>query len=376
MGCSYQGPGLANYVLGADDGMKSASPPVVVYEDRPGNLIGVQLLVLSLNRYSPDLRALVTVPGAPEAFRDWLQAQPNAELYDTRLEASGWDVKPSLLLEHLGNGSPSVAWVDSDMIVTGHLSARLAELPTGSLIGTEDVWWGRRQGTPQRTLAWGLKPGRVLPVTVNTGFLRAATAHVPLLERWRDMLTMPDYRAAQKLEIDQRPLHLMGDQEVLTALLGAVDWQDVPVRLLRRGLDVAQCYGPGGFSPRERLYLRLHHQLPLLVHAMGPKPWAPKAPRPKLEGNGVRALVSGGAAAIDAAHHQLSLFNWAASSYREELGNDLAWTSHSTPLSSALVKMTKNDPLLREMPLALMDAARRGAFMKAGKVKAWLGKKR
>ncbi len=93
MGCSYQGPGLANYVLGADDGMKSASPPVVVYEDRPGNLIGVQLLVLSLNRYSPDLRALVTVPGAPEAFRDWLQAQPNAELYDTRLEASGWDVK-------------------------------------------------------------------------------------------------------------------------------------------------------------------------------------------------------------------------------------------------------------------------------------------
>jgi len=36
--------------------------------------------------------------------------------------------------------------------------------------------------------------------------------------------------------------------------------------------------------------------------------------------------------------------------------------------------MTKNDPLLREMPLALMDAARRGSYMKAGKVKAWLRK--
>jgi len=258
--------------------MKSASPPVVVYEDRPDNLIGVQLLVLSLNRYSPDLRALVTVPGAPEAFRDWLQAQPNAELYDTRLEASGWDVKPSLLLEHLGNGSPSVAWVDSDMIVTGNLSAKLAELPTESLIGTEDVWWGKRQGTPQRTLAWGLKPGRVLPVTVNTGFLRAATTHVPLLERWRDMLTMPDYRAAQKLGIGQRPLHLMGDQEVLTALRGAVDWQDVPVRLLRRGLDVAQCYGPGGFSPRERLYLRLNCRSSC-VH--GPQTLGTKSPTAK-----------------------------------------------------------------------------------------------
>ena len=69
-----------------------------------------------------------------------------------------------------------------------------------------------------------------------------------------------------------------------------------------------------------------------------------------------RSPSATGPAAIDAAHHQLSLFNWAASSYREELGNDLAWTSHSTPLSSALAKMNKNDPLLREMPLALMDA--------------------
>ena len=46
--------------------------------------------------------------------------------------------------------------------------------------------------------------------------------HLPMLEAWRGLLADPRYIEAQAAPWHERPLHLLSDQEVLTALLGAV----------------------------------------------------------------------------------------------------------------------------------------------------------
>lgn len=323
----------------------------MVYEDRPHALVGVKLVVLSLARRSPGLRVAVTVPGASTAFRRWVAAQDNAELHPLNLDATGWNVKPWLLLHHLHAGNPRVVWLDADVIVTGDLEALLDRLPAQALVVAQDVWWGRAQGRPDRTLAWGLVPGRILPVTANTALVGVSPAHVPLLEAWAGLLATKSYRYAQTLEWQERPLHLWGDQEVLTALLGAEAWRHVEVAFLRRGRDIAQCYGAGSFTPAERLALRLRRQLPVLVHAMGPKPWEPQPT------SWDRTLCGRFWAAVERGHQHLSPYCWAAFSYRDQLGSEVHW-SELHGMGARLAAVVGDDPLLRELPLAVIDASR------------------
>ena len=95
------------------------------------------------------------------------------------------------------------------------------------------------------------------------------------------MLSHPAYLKAQAQPWYERPLHMIGDQEVLTGLLGSVDFQETSIRLLRRGTDIAQCFGPAGFTPVERLRSMIGHR-PAFVHAMGPKPWLRQLSAPPL----------------------------------------------------------------------------------------------
>jgi hypothetical protein len=312
--------------------------------------------VLSLGRHSPRAHVRVTAPTSDRAFRDWVARQPNASMYDTELQPSGWDVKPSLLLRHLAAGGHEVTWLDADVIATGDLQARLDREPCASLVATEDVWWGREQGSFSRTLAWGLAPGRALPTTVNSALLRVGAHHVELLQEWQEMLSSPAYRAAQHAPWDDRPLHLWGDQEVLTALLSSERHASVQLSLLRRGIDIAQCYGPGSFSPGERLELRRSHTMPTLVHAMGRKPWEGTSP-------------SGRDTITDRAHQRLSPYSWAAAGYEQDLGERAPWLHTNDAISRLCRWASGDDPLLREMPLALTDAASRWARRLAGRVR-------
>ncbi|MFP3786552.1 hypothetical protein, partial [Burkholderia sp. SIMBA_024] len=91
--------------------------------------------------------------------------------------------------------------------------------------------------------------------------------HRPLLEAWQGLLNDPRYRDAQTLHWRERPIHLVGDQELLSALLSCDRFADVPIRWLRCGRDIVQAFGPASFSAAERLKVA-GGQRPLAVHSM------------------------------------------------------------------------------------------------------------
>ncbi len=331
------------------DAAVSVPPAVVLYEDRPQDLVGLQLAVASLLRHSPGVDVLVSAPGAPDRLLEWFASRPGVQVVPADdLVGRGWNIKPELLRRHLQAGRESVCWLDADMIVGGDLGAALVQRSPGHLLLTDDFWYARERDSLSRTLAWGLPPGRAPRGAVNTGLVRVDRGHLPLLAAWQELLDDPRYRAAQAAPYAQRPLHLLGDQEVLSALLGAREWQDLPVAFLRRGRDVAQCFGSAGFSPRERVAARAPSRRPLLVHAMGPKPWrslgAPPGP--------------GSAARRERTHMALSPYTALAAGYADEVGTDeMAW---ATPgLHDGLLTRwgTHLDPVLRELPLAVPQAA-------------------
>ncbi|MFM8533648.1 MAG: hypothetical protein ACKOEC_08680, partial [Acidimicrobiia bacterium] len=92
---------------------------------------------------------------------------------------------------------------------------------------------------------------------------------------WRDLLATPAYLDAQSRPVEQRPRHLVGDQDALAALIGSARFRDMPVALLEPPRDILHaawstyCWYP--------LAHRLRHVadgLPPVVHALGlPKPW-------------------------------------------------------------------------------------------------------
>jgi hypothetical protein len=315
-------------------------------------LVGVKLTVLSLASHWPGLEVAVHAPGAPVGFHEWLSRRQNVFAGEAVLHDTGWNVKPALLLHHLGAGRSPVIWIDSDIVLMGDLAARLAIEPLNALVGTEDLWWARAQGRADRTEAWGFAPGRILPRTFNTGLVRATSTHVPVLEAWYDLLQTEHYRRAQESPWADRPLHLVGDQEVLTALLGASEWAHVDVRLLRRGLDIAQCYSPASFAPTERVRLAVRRRTPVLVHAMGQKPWAsPAGPPPRSRSGRFWAWV-------DDSHRYLTPYTWVANSLAEGLGEeDLAWLK-PRPGAAWLSAAANHDPVLQELPLSVVDTAR------------------
>jgi hypothetical protein len=333
-------------------------PTLVMYEDRPRAIIGLKLAILSLQRHSPQLMVKVTVPGASTRVRDWLADQNNVDLVNVPLSGEGWNIKASLLLAHLDSGVRWPVWMDADVVVTGDLGALLTSCPCDALVATEDVWWSRENGTAARTLAWGLAPGRVLPTVANTAVVAVKPAHRPVLTAWGRMLNDPGYLAAQQRPWHERPLHHWGDQEVLTALLGSEAFADIPVHLLKRDVEIAQCYSAGSLGPRARLALRRSGRLPVLIHAMGAKPWlrAPRLGMPLSH----RLLEEG--------HRQLGLYTCIARAYREQLDEDTDWLELLVCLE-AWATAVKHDPLALELPLAAVDAARLHARASAGRLR-------
>lgn len=335
--------------------MKVAPDPApgvfVLREDRPSHLIGVEILIASLARRSPQCRTVLCDPPASEAFEAWISRCRQVSVHRCGRGANGWDAKPQVLLEMLDQGWQRVTWLDSDLVLLGDLGARLNDLGKATMLIAEDVWWARAQGRGDRTLAWGLELGRPPRRGVNTAVVSVTAEHRPLLAQWAEMLTDEAYRRAQQLPWDDRPLHLWGDQEVLAALLGSSRWAGLEVETLVRGAEIAQCYDPGGFSPAERLRLASRGRLPLVAHAMGAKPWEV----PPGVKRGRYAKVAG------RWHQRLSLYTLAALEYTSEIDRPQPWMDSAGGVPY-LSRALRCNPVLAELPLSVVDACRTQAM--------------
>ncbi|WP_432511347.1 nucleotide-diphospho-sugar transferase [Kineococcus sp. SYSU DK001] len=319
---------------------------IVLAEDRPSHRVGVEIAVVSLLRHCPDAEVHLHCPWADDRFTAWAARLGVAEVHTSRADrASGWNVKPHLLLEHLAAGREEVVWVDADVLTQRDWRPLLAGHGPDVLVATEETFWGQAQGGTHRTRAWGLEVGRSMPWTVNTGLVRVTRAHVGLLTSWAQLLSDPRYLQAQRQPWQSRPLHLLGDQEVLTALLGSTAHAAVPVHLLEQGTDIAQCFGPAGFTPGDRVRAALSPAgVPPLVHAMGPKPWQ----RPHRAPGVVGALRAG----YDRAHAASSPYTVLAARHREDLMTGAGWLPRRSGARRAS---------LTGLPLAVVDdVVRRG----------------
>ncbi|WP_431841295.1 hypothetical protein [Calidifontibacter indicus] len=328
----------------------------VLYEDRP-ELTGLKLAALSLRSTAPGLPIVVMAPSAPPGFQSWaekhaIEIAPVPEA----MASHGWNVKPTVLLHMLAHYADVVTWFDTDIIATSSLETLLSTYPVETLVATEEYAWGHSQGSEKRTTALGLPVGRHIARSVNTGVLRVSESHRSLLLEWERILGTDEYVRAQILPANRRPLTFLGDQEVLCGLLGAQQFASVPLAQLTRGVDIAQCFGPSGFTVRERWTTR--GVLPPLVHAMGRKPWS----RPTYSGSTLNRFGSW----WQNMHLDLTPYTAAAQPYLDELGEPARWARPVTMTGRILSRNPSS--IMREMPLTVLDTSQR-AFRRAASIR-------
>jgi hypothetical protein len=315
------------------------------HDDRPRAQVGLKLLVLSLAEHCPGIDVLVSWPSPADPFLDWLAARPGVRVHvDPRHAGMQWNIKPDLLLHCLDLGYEEVVWLDSDVIVSRDFRPLMSHAGLESLIVAEEFHWAvyTFAGSAARTELWGLQPGRPLPWTANTGVMRVTPAHVGLLEAWRTLLDSPPYVAAQQRDWTTRPVHMVGDQDVLTALLGSRRFADTATRLLRRGSDVLYNFGPSGYTPMERIR-NLSAPEPPFVHCTGPKPW--DAPRPVSPLRDLRAYYT-------RVGLELSDYSRIARRYRDHLDvDDIAFDMTTLP-ARLCRKLAGSAVPLQGLPLA------------------------
>lgn len=330
---------------------------VCTYEDRPTALIGVKLLVLSLRRCVGDLPIVVFLRNVDMGEATALLGD-GVELRDAAdLSTGGWNVKPAILSRLLDEGHERVLWIDSDIVLAGDVRPLLEAHGDEVFIATQEHRWGMCQGSALRTSKWGFEPGRTLPITVNSGVMRVTPHHRRLLDRWMELLRSNEYSRMQARPWHERPAHLLSDQDVLTALLGSAEFEDQPMHLLRRGLDIAQHHGPSGFSVGERL-AALFKGSPPLVHCQGPKAWD--------YGSG-DTMGRDKRRYYERLYLELSLYSAVAGRYADAVGLPMDWTRPSAWPAKLCHALVLGQPVLRGLPLAVFDTVVKSLLRLAGR---------
>ncbi|MCP5150465.1 MAG: nucleotide-diphospho-sugar transferase [Ectothiorhodospiraceae bacterium] len=322
---------------------------VVIHEDRPSARVGVELAVLSVRRNSPGVDILVSWPGIDAGLAHWLRARGVAVLDEPAFADRGWNIKPTLLGVGLDRGAREVVWLDTDIIAAGDIRPLLAGCGADEVVVSDEHYWGISHGGTVRTELWGLAVGRTLTATANSGFVRVTGAHRGLLAAWRALLDCPQYAAVQRRAWETRPVHMVGDQDVLTALLGSRRFAHLPVRYLRRGRDIALNFGPAGYSVAERLG-NLGRGLPPLVHCSGPKPW--ETPAVTSVGGGLRAWYR-------RAFLEVCEYTAVARAYRDEIDGSALALDVRTGLGRLCRVLGGGQPNLQSLPLAVFHGALR-----------------
>jgi hypothetical protein len=228
-----------------------------------------------------------------------------------------FNIKPQVLLSLMDIGYEDVVWIDSDVVVLGNLSRLFGKLGHKTFVITEEALGGRHNDySGERTRRWGLKSGKTLPFAINSGIIRATTEHRAILQRWKELLESEEYKASMKLDWNQRPWHMLSDQDALTALLGSSDFADTDVKYLRRGIDIVQYFGFLGYTISERVR-NLFGRQPTFVHSQGDKPWTYEWKR------------SGGLDLkeyLRAIYLDLSPYTMCVIGYQSQVGRDISWT--------------------------------------------------
>ena len=334
---------------------------ICTYEDRDAALVGVKLLVLSLRRHCPDLSVVLCAPAAPASFRAWCGRFESVTLDDEACGRSrGWNVKPSLLLSMLDRGHDEVVWLDSDVVLTADFRPLLYAADRHSMVVSQAQYWDLFQDGAVRTELWGMPVGRSLPFVISSGFIRVTPEHRPLLERWRQLLRHPAYLRAQQLHLYRRPVHMLGDQDVLTALVASEEFADIPLIYLRRGRDIILSVGPAGFTLGER-FCGMFRDLAPLIHCGGTKPWdlTPSGD----DGESIKWRY-------ERAYVETSPYLWAARQYADELDEEMAGLRVETLIGRLCRGVTLDDPVLQGLPQALVHTALRRIKHAAG-ITAW-----
>jgi len=301
---------------------------VCAYEDRASDVIGLKLLVASLLRHSPGLDIEITIPDAPAETRAWFEARPRVRVRTDIEGRPGWNVKPTLLTRALAEGAEQAIWIDSDIIVNSDIRAIMDRAPPTAIVFAEDVFGAPRAGGTARTAGLGLAVGRRMRATANTAVVRVTGAHLELLDAWHELLEREDYLAAQRRPFQERPLWFIGDQELLTGLLGSTRFSDIPIVWLRAGPEVAHCFPPPGgmgYAAHQRVANVLRARTPMFVHSCCDKPWRPPGGAPTL-------------------HFETSPYTLLAADYERDLGESLPWTRPTLWTARLLRAVSRDGP--------------------------------
>jgi hypothetical protein len=331
---------------------------VCLYEDRPYQVAGLKVLLLSLDRYCPSWPIRLRFPGIGDDFRRWLAPLRQITLVEERLPGSGsYDVKPSVLLDGLDSiresghapDASTCLWLDTDVLINGSLDFLAAE-PQETVIATQDPW-EYADGSTHRCESWGLRAGRSLPGPLNSSVVRVAEAHRPLLLRWQSILSKPGYQAEQAKPVRQRNPHILSDQDGLSALLASEEFAALPVRRLRHATEILQHHGAGAFGLRQRWQV-LQRGLPPLVHAMGTiKPWkAPSHP----------SLFRQSRDYYERVYLELSPYVHLARQYKHRLQEDTFWMEIQTAAGRLGAIAAGNHPALKGSLQATLHRLRAG----------------
>jgi hypothetical protein len=290
---------------------------ICISEDRKSCETPVKLLVLSIAHYCPGVRIELFYPPADTVFRDWLKRCPHVHLnVEPFVDARGFNVKPLALLAVLDSGYDDVVWIDSDIIIARDFRRYFQDLSADTLVATEEALYGAYPEDPDamRARAWGFPVGRVLKHAANSCVVRVTNLHRPLLERWRQLLESSIYRSAQEMLWSERPTHMYGDQDVLTALLASSEFAEVPLHFLQRGREIIQYFGPCGYTVKERV-MHMVHEPPAFLHSQVSKPWHNTPPPGK---NNLRLY-------FEQMYLDLSPYTLEACRFKAELEEDCSW---------------------------------------------------
>jgi hypothetical protein len=318
--------------------MPPSRPPLVcLYEDRPQQVAGVKVLLLSLNRYCPTWPVRLRFPGISDSFRAWLQQFKQVALFEERLPSSGsYNVKPTVLLDGLSSGAEACLWLDTDVLVNGDLGF-IASLPAESIAVTQDPW-EYADGSTHRCETWGMITGRSLPGPFNSAVVRVTRVHEPLLHEWERVLATQAYLAEQAKPVVLRNQHMLSDQDALSALLASRQFASTPLRKLMHCTEILQHHGAGAYGLAQR-WSNISHGMPPLIHAMGSvKPWRmPEHP----------SLLRDPRSYYERTYLELSPYVHFARSYKAALMESSAWLENRTLASRFGSLASLNRPWLK-----------------------------
>ena len=169
------------------------------------------------------------------------------------------------------------------------------------------------------------------------------------MTRWWELLQSDEYQRCQQKEWMKRPIHMQGDQDVLTALLTSTEFAHIPLTVLRRGKDIVQFDGVWGYTTAERLR-NLLGDGPTFMHSMGTKPWVA---RWKLERrNDLREYLK-------MVYLDVSPYTLSSAKFKKDLGCDTHWMSAHYKFSAILRSLGMQHPALAGLPMAVfLDIAR------------------